>query len=164
MVPRRSLNRNKPESLAGSLIKTIKNGQDKLMKRGTKPDQEANHNHAVLPHIIPNACTNHDFDQTKASLLNLETYYKKKNDKKKMWTAWFLYSCLQLVIEEANPLPPNQHHKHKPFLGARVANLIVNKLLQSDGISAMGVFNILAGRITLPVLIWLWLTSSRVQP
>ncbi|KAL6868031.1 hypothetical protein J3F83DRAFT_88737 [Trichoderma novae-zelandiae] len=64
---------------------------------------------------------------------------EEPDDKTTAWINWFFLSNLQLVREHGR-----DGRKHLPLKGAKLANLIVNKLLISDGVAALGVYNALA--------------------
>jgi hypothetical protein len=61
--------------------------------------------------------------------------------KRRAWTSWFVLSCLQLIRDKRRG-----GRKRLPARGAKLANLIVNRLLISEGAAAMGVYDALAGK------------------
>ncbi|EHK16457.1 uncharacterized protein TRIVIDRAFT_227322 [Trichoderma virens Gv29-8] len=120
--------RNKPEPIAKGLVKRIQKGQMNRVKSG----QEVNDDHAAFKFLVPHDGNNYDLNQIMNALLEMETRYRKDKDNGKWWTPWFFRCCLQMVIEEVLPWNKHPHRKHKPFQGAKAANLIVDKLLKSD--------------------------------
>ncbi|KAL7932166.1 hypothetical protein V8C35DRAFT_307547, partial [Trichoderma chlorosporum] len=132
--------RNDPQALAENLVITIKKAQEDLVKRKeAEPRLEANYDHAVFQGLIPNDGKIIDLNQIEQALKDMQNYYK--DDKRKLWTSWYFRCCFQMVIEKAyNPPGFQGHNKNKPFQGAKIVNLIINKLLISDGLAAMGVY------------------------
>lgn len=155
ITPNQERGRNKPGPLAKSLIKSIKKGQEVLLKQ--RAGREANYDYAVFQCLIPNDGNSYDLKQIEKALLRMEESHKKDKDKRKLWTTWYFRCCLQMVIEEEYPWQKPYHRKHKTFQGAKAANFIVNKLLKSDGIAAMGVYSALAGRMIPLTLLCIWL-------
>ncbi|KAL7940742.1 hypothetical protein V8C42DRAFT_207334 [Trichoderma barbatum] len=135
----------KLQSLAKNLVTRIKKGQDDIKKREMESGQEVNCDDAFFQCLIPYDGKSFNLDQVEKILSGIDISH---TDNRKTWTHWFFSSCLQIVREEAEHrwqiTDRHRNRKHKPFQAAKVANLIVNKLLISDGISAMGVYNALA--------------------
>lgn len=61
--------------------------------------------------------------------------------KRRTWTLWMFLSCLRLVREKRR-----KGRKHVPSQAAKLFNLIINRLLVSEGVMAVGVYEALAGR------------------
>lgn len=78
------------------------------------------------------------------------------NDKMIVWLNWFFYSCLRLVRERRR-----SGRRHMPSTGAKLANIIVDRLLISDGLAALGVYNALAGRLPPSMLLCTRLINCR---
>lgn len=72
----------------------------------------------------------------------LESVMDDSKDKMIIWLNWFYYSCLRLVRDRRR-----SGRRHMPSTGAKLANIIVDRLLISDGLAALGVYNALAGRL-----------------
>lgn len=112
--------------------------------------QQTNYDRAVFQLVIHNKGNGFDLDQIENTLLGLEKSCSKR-DKRKKWTIWYFLSCFRMVREGAweEAWKTRQRHplrKHKPFQGAKVANLIINKLVGFDDLAAMGVYGALAGK------------------
>lgn len=77
----------------------------------------------------------------------LESLYKSEKDNRRVWTVWYFLSCLRLVRGNRR-----KGTHDLPARGAKVANHIINSLIRSHGLNAMGVYNRLSGRLYLPVI------------
>lgn len=127
-------------TLARLLSRKIKIGQKKredLEAKGRWVDSEgtAQTIHQCFQQTIDKGF---DLDQIERALA---TEVQKTDVKRRAWTAWFVLSCLQLIRDKRRT-----GRKCLPARGARLANLIVNRLLLSDGVAAMGVYDALAGK------------------
>ncbi|PNP48791.1 hypothetical protein TGAMA5MH_00245 [Trichoderma gamsii] len=69
----------------------------------------------------------------------LESVMNDSKDKMIVWLNWFYCSCLRLVRERRRSGP-----RHMPSTGAKLTNIIVDRLLISDGLAALGVYNAVA--------------------
>ncbi|KAL6695131.1 hypothetical protein J3F84DRAFT_39186 [Trichoderma pleuroticola] len=134
--------RNNPNAIAESLTRII---VENVEKQGqVDPVQEANYDFTIVQPLNPKGNTTYNLDQIHHALSETESYYKKEGNKKKEWTIWYFRCCLQMVLEKTYFQQQYLHHRSRTFKGAKVANLIINKLLKSDGIAAVGLYNILA--------------------
>ncbi|KAL7906006.1 hypothetical protein GGI35DRAFT_126629 [Trichoderma velutinum] len=134
--------RNHPHEVAESLTKIIMENTGKQEPVG--PGQEANYDFTIVQSLNPKDIASYDWNRIQHALSETEFYYKKEGNKKKEWTVWYFRCCLQMVLEKTYYQQQYLNHKSRTFKGAKVANLIINKLLKSDGIAAVGVYNALA--------------------
>ncbi|KAL7919283.1 hypothetical protein ACQKWADRAFT_209934 [Trichoderma austrokoningii] len=139
-----SQSQNRLLSIANNLTNVIKRGQGKIRERV----QETHYDRAVFQLVVHNEGRGFDLEQIENMLLGLEIS-SENTDKRRKWTIWYFLSCFRMVREGAweeswKTRKRNRFRKHKPFHGAKVANLIVNKIIDSDGLAAMRVYGALA--------------------
>lgn len=128
---------------AKKLYKKIKNGQEKRLQEST--DDRA------FQLVVRLEGEGVDLKQVENALSELETCCDQ-TDKRKKWIIWYFLACFRMVNEETweqrwgTKQGRKKNRKHKPFEAAKVVNLIINKLVGLDGLAAMGVYGILAGK------------------
>lgn len=147
LTPNSDKSRNKIKQNADKLIQVIISGQEKLETRLQK-EGETNYDLTVFKLKIPKNGEDYNLEQIENTLLELEA---SCTDKRKKWTLWYFLSCIQMVKEEIwetrrETTEKHRGRKHKPYLSAKIINLIINKLIETDNMAAMGVYNAFTGK------------------
>ncbi|KAL7917291.1 hypothetical protein ACQKWADRAFT_307144 [Trichoderma austrokoningii] len=126
--------RTKLDTIAAKISRKIQTYYDNLDGM-----RALNVDHAVSHCFCPreyNQSFNSHLDQIEEKLVSA---MNNSYDKTMVWLNWFFYSCLRLVRDRRR-----SGRRHMPSTGAKLANLIVDRLLISDGLEALGVYNALA--------------------
>lgn len=131
----------KLRDLAGILSRKIKIGQRKREEREVKQGYAAPNDYTYPIFQCMQQATDKSFEDYLDRVEHaLAVEVQESTMKRRAWTAWFVLSCLQLIRDKRRG-----GRKRLPARGAKLANLIVNHLLVSDGAAALGVYDALAG-------------------
>lgn len=131
----------KLRTLSRTLSKKIKTGQKKRETREGKQECLNPNNYTDAIYQCMQQTTDKSFDVYLDRLEHaLAAESQESQMKRRAWTLWFILSCLQLVRDKRRG-----GRKRLAARGAKLANLIVNRLLVSEGAAAMGVYDALAG-------------------
>lgn len=136
------------DRLVDKLVRKVESGQARRVKREKK--RKGNTEVQVIG--VDNAvsqCLLREVDDEKLDRYldqverALDDYIRgdKCDVNRRTWTVWFYLACLRIVRELRR-----KGCKHRPSNGARLASQIVNRLLVTDGVAAMGVYDGLAGK------------------
>lgn len=130
----------KLRTLARILSKKIKTGQRKREEREGKQGYVDPNNYSHTIYQCMQQITDKSFDGYLDRVEHaLAAEVQESKIKRRAWTSWFVLSCLQLIRDRRRG-----GRKRLPARGAKLANLIVNRLLISEGAAAMGVYDALA--------------------
>ncbi|KAL1850481.1 hypothetical protein Daus18300_012895 [Diaporthe australafricana] len=128
-------------ALAHTLSTKIKTGQRKREEREVKQGYAAPNDYTYAIYQCLQQTTD-SFDNYLDRVEHaLTVEHKESKMKRRAWTAWYVLSSLQLVRDNRRG-----GRKRLRARGAKLANLIVNHLLISDGAAALGVYDALAGK------------------
>ncbi|KAF5724656.1 hypothetical protein FMUND_621 [Fusarium mundagurra] len=137
----------KRDQVVKNLVNAVLHGQkkiDKDLKKWNKTQLEAIKYHSIVPQSLPADADSQSFheylDQVEEALLN-HMRVEKHDLKKRNWMTWFYLSCLRLVREKID-----KGLKHGSATAAKIINDIVDRLLITDGVQAVGVYDGLSER------------------
>jgi hypothetical protein len=131
----------KLRTLSRTLSKKIKTGQKKREQREGRREYVDPNNYTHAIYQCMQQTTDKSFDVYLDRVEHaLAAESQESQIKRRAWTSWFVLSCLQLIRDKRRG-----GRKRLAARGAKLANLIVNRLLISEGAAAMGVYDALAG-------------------
>ncbi|KAI8710366.1 hypothetical protein NCS52_01581600 [Fusarium sp. LHS14.1] len=134
------------DRLIDGLVKKVESGQAKRVKREKRQKNNKEVEVIGVDNVVSQCLLREIDDENLDRYLDrvekaLDQYIQgdKCDVRRRSWTTWFYLACLRIVRELRR-----KGRKHRPSNGARLANQIVNHLLVTDGVAAMGVYDGLA--------------------